>query len=97
MTVQAVDRDMLAKDGLGYCSTCKSICQLGDMVSEPKRKHRRRCKACHAERMRRTNREKALQYAAEWQKRGGPPILTAPLLPQQGLPIKPKLDQTLAV
>jgi hypothetical protein len=43
------------------------------------------------------NREKALLYAADWTKRGGPPILTAPLLPQQGLPIKPKLDQILAV
>jgi hypothetical protein len=97
MADQAVDRVVLAKDGLGYCSTCKSICQLGDMVSEPSRKHRRRCKVCHAQRMSRRNREKALQYAADWTKRGGPPLLSAPLLSPKGLPINPELDQVLAV
>jgi hypothetical protein len=41
--------------------------------------------------------EKAVQYAAEWQKRGGPPLLSAPLLSQKGLPINHELDQVLAV
>jgi MinD superfamily P-loop ATPase len=97
MNVEAVDRAALNDSGLGCCATCKTICQLDAMVSEPSRKHRRRCKACHAQRMSRRNREKALQYATEAQKRGGAPILSAPRLPQKGLPINPKLDQIIAV
>src|SRR3954452_10270361 len=97
MRKETVDRAALKDSGLGYCSTCKTICQLGDMVSEPSRKHRRRCKACHAGRMRKANLEKALQDAADWKKRGGPPLLSAPLLSHKGLPVKPKLDQILAM
>jgi hypothetical protein len=97
MRKETVDRAALNGSGLGYCSTCKTIYQLGDMVSEPSRKHRRRCKACHAQRISSRNREKALQYAADWTKRGGPPLLSAPLLSQKGLPINPKLDQILVV
>jgi hypothetical protein len=89
MNYEVVDRGALKHSGLGYCTTCKTVCQLGDMVSEPSHKHRRRCKACHAGRMRRTNMEKALQYAADWTKRGGPPLLSTPLLPQKGLSVNP--------
>jgi MinD superfamily P-loop ATPase len=73
-----VDREAFNDSGLGNCATCKTICQLGNMVSESSRKHRRRCKACHAQRMSSRNREKALEDAADWQKRGGPPLLVAP-------------------
>jgi hypothetical protein len=96
MNDEALDRGALKASGLGYCSTCKTICRLGDMVSEPSRKHRRTCKACHAGRMRRTNMEKAPQYATDWKKRDGPPLLSAPLLAQNGLPINTKLDQIVA-
>ena len=92
-----VDREALKASGLGYCSTCKTICKLGDMVSEPSRKHRRSCKACHAQRMSGRIREKARQCAADWKQRGGPALLSAPLVPPIGLPINPKLDDILAV
>src|SRR5436189_5719221 len=96
MRKAAVDRVALNGSGFGYCSTCKTICQLGDTVSEPSRKHRRSCKACHAQRMSSRNTEKALKYAADWKQRGGPPLLSAPLLSQDGGPVNPKLDRVLA-
>ena len=76
MTDQTVDREFLAEDGFGYCSSCKTICRLDVMVSEPSRKHRRACKACHRNRMQATNEQKALRWAIERRdKHGGPPIL----------------------